>query len=387
LDKNSSRSFHEILSGLTETGDNFKLVISKKRKKEEDVLSITARPVFIKDKMIVKCVFRKKNRDETYNFEVAEFLSLTIEWLSERYLNADLFLAKENFQFLQNQKGKSTLLSKKADNILEDNQSHDHQKKVYVNPEGLYYRLLGLISDNGKLFSKGQKKYNQINKYIEMLDHLLRDEKPEGVFTVTDMGSGKAYLTFALYDYLTITLGWQVKMTGYEIRKDLVDLCNDVAEKTGFTGLTFVAAGIDTVPVKKTDMVVALHACDVATDMAIHYGIQCETKYIVLAPCCQKQIRQNIDIQKVFLPILKHGILLERQAELLTDGMRALLLEYIGYQTKVFEFVSLEHTSKNVMITARKAESNPKTLDSFIALKKEFGVSYHYLEKLLELNL
>ncbi|MBK7524498.1 MAG: SAM-dependent methyltransferase [Saprospiraceae bacterium] len=363
------------------------MVFSKKRQKEEKVINITAKPILLKGKPFIKCVFRHPNKDNTYNYDIKEFLTLTSIWLEEKFYHADLFLTNETYQFLQNQKGKSTLLFKKASNILEDNQSHDHQKKVYVNPEGQYYRDLGLISGQGNLFSKGQKKYNQINKYIEMVSHLLSDEKPEGVFTIADMGSGKAYLTFALYDYLSTSLGWKVKITGYELRKDLVFLCNDVAAKMGFAGLSFVEAGIDKVPISKTDMVVALHACDIATDMAIHFGIECGAKYLVLAPCCQKQIRQNMDIQNVLSPVLKHGILLERQAELLTDGMRALLLEYKGYQSRVFEFVSLEHTSKNVMITAKKSKPDPKALDSFFTLKKQFGIKYHYLEKLMNLPL
>jgi hypothetical protein len=131
-------------------------------------------------------------------------------------------------------------------------------------------------------------------------------------------------------------------------------------------------------------MVVALHACDIATDMAIAYGIQNHAEYIVLAPCCQKQIRKSMSGDHVLSPVLKHGILEERLAEMLTDGMRALFLQSKGYQTKVFEFISLEHTQKNVMITAKKGKPDPKAMTQFEEIKKTFGIEYHYLEKLFE---
>jgi hypothetical protein len=156
--------------------------------------------------------------------------------------------------------------------------------------------------------------------------------------------------------------------------------------KMSWSGLHFEACSIDQAPVKASDMVIALHACDIATDMAIAYGIKSKAKYIVLAPCCQKQIRKSMSGENVLSPILKFGILEERQAEILTDGMRALLLQYAGYQTRVFEFISLEHTAKNVMIVAKKGKKNPEAWPAYQKIKETFGIPFHYLEKILDIT-
>ncbi|MFZ1705663.1 MAG: SAM-dependent methyltransferase [Saprospiraceae bacterium] len=363
----------------------FKLIFSKRKRNTFPVSVIHVQPVIIQNDIQLKCVLRYDTKDETINELWPDFSKKMTAWLHEDFFNVDVLFPEESYHLLQNKKGYLTILHKNIKNILPNNFAHDREKKNYIQSDAIYFKELGLISGNGLVFSKGQKKYNQVNKYIEVLSHLLKDEKPSGKFTIADMGSGKAYLTFALYDYLTLQLGWDVTIKGYENRPDLVSKCNQIADKMGWDNLRFFNHSIHEAPKEKTDMVIALHACDIATDMAISFGVECKAKYIVLAPCCQKQIRQNIKINNVLSPILTHGILLERQAEILTDGMRALLLQYKGYQTKVFEFISLEHTSKNVMITASKGNANIDALEQFNRIKKDFGITYHYLEKLLSL--
>ena len=384
------RDAFEMLQNLVQEmwkeSENFTMVFSKPRHKSTDIISMQARPVLIKNNLQVQCVTRKKTKDETKNQSYASFQTMLNGLLEEVFFNLDIFVPTHTYQYLQNQKGKKTLLKKKAQNSLPEYLGHNHQKKSYINPEGFYYKELGLISGQGQVFSKGQKKYNQVNRYIETLSHLLEHEKPEINFSITDMGSGKAYLTFALYDYLTNVKGWKVKMTGYENRSDLVQTCNELAKKMSWSQLHFEACSIDQAPVKPVDMIIALHACDIATDMAISYGIKSQAKYIVLAPCCQKQIRKSMSGKNVLSPILKYGILEERQAEILTDGMRALLLQHAGYQTQVFEFISLEHTAKNVMIVAKKGKKNPDAWHAYQKIKESFGIPFHYLEKLLDIT-
>ena len=242
---------------------------------------------------------------------------------------------------------------------------------------------MGITNQKGEVLKNSQRKFRQINKFIEIIDSLLPEKPKNNLFKIVDVGSGKGYLTFALYDYLKNVKDWNPEIYGIELRKPLVDFCNEIAKDSGFEQLQFIAKDIDDFEVEKLDMLIALHACDIATDIAIAKGIQSMAEIIVVAPCCHKQIRKEINCQTDMSAVLKHGILEERQAELITDGIRALLLEANGYKTKVFEFISTEHTSKNLMIVGIKSKPNPEALQKVEAIKKEFGIHYHYLEKLL----
>ena len=231
-----------------------------------------------------------------------------------------------------------------------------------------------------------QHKYKQINRYVEIIEGILKDNKLTDDFSVVDMGSGKGYLTFALYDFLQ-QQNKTVKITGVELRPDLIVKCNNIAKQSNFTNLHFVEGSIQETALEKVDMLIALHACDTATDDAIIKGIKANATYIICAPCCHKQIRKQMSPTNALNHITKHGILLERQAEMVTDTIRALILEAHGYSTKVFDFIEEEDTPKNVMIVGTK---NKKTADTFTenmekvkALKDLFGIGEHYLETLL----
>jgi SAM-dependent methyltransferase len=285
---------------------------------------------------------------------------------------------------LYNKKRKSRLLSRAASHSELPSQQHDRQKNRLLEASGqLYLREMGITDRSGEVMKRGQKKYRQINKYIEIIDHLLDQhpisEKPH----IVDMGSGKGYLTFALYDYLRGVRKWKPQLTGIELRPKLVDFGNRLAAETGFDGLEFRSQDINDYQPERIDMLIALHACDIATDLAIAKGIDAGAEIIVVAPCCHKQIRKQMNCQTDMQAILRHGILEERQAELLTDGIRSLLLAYRGYRTRVFEFIDTEHTPKNLLIVGTKSEADPGALDRVKAIKKEFGIGYHYLEKLL----
>ena len=207
------------------------------------------------------------------------------------------------------------------------------------------------------------------------------------------MGSGKGYLTFALYDYLHSVLKLETEVIGVEYRQDMVDLCNQVAVKSSFDRLNFVQGTIEDYNAEDVNLLIALHACDTATDDAIFKGIKADAELIVVAPCCHKQIRREIEQHKVKNDIsflTKYGIFLERQAEMVTDGIRALILEYFGYKTKVFEFISDAHTPKNVLVVGVKgkahgAEKKADVLQKIKASKEYFGIGHHHLERLLEL--
>ncbi|MBI3441210.1 MAG: SAM-dependent methyltransferase, partial [Proteobacteria bacterium] len=244
--------------------------------------------------------------------------------------------------------------------------------------------------ESGHVFESAQDKYRQINRYVEILDSLIKHIPPQSLKKVVDMGSGKGYLTFALYDYLTNVLHSGTQVTGVECRAELVDLCNRFARDSGFSSLNFVQGEIKKYDSSDTNILIALHACDTATDDAIYKGIAAKADLIVVAPCCHKQIRREMEQSRVANELdflTKYGIFLERQAEMVTDGLRALILEYCGYTTKVFEFVSDSHTPKNVLIVGTKNSrapgGNKPLLDKIKATKKFFGIEQHHLERLL----
>jgi SAM-dependent methyltransferase len=243
----------------------------------------------------------------------------------------------------------------------------------------------------GEVIGKQRDKWTQINKFVEIIGGLIDNSKlkERESITVVDMGSGKGYLTFALYDYLRKVRGIESKITGVEVRKELVDLCNKVAGECGFDGLIFVQNTIEGFEMLEVDMLIALHACDTATDDALYKGITSHAEIIVAAPCCHKEIRRQIKSPALLKNILKHGTLMESTAETITDGLRALLLEHEGYATKVFEFIGVEHTPKNNMIVGTRRHRtgySTKFVAEIKEIKDFYGIEDQRLEHLLNSN-
>lgn len=267
---------------------------------------------------------------------------------------------------------------------------HDRAKVRLLTTEGKgYLHALNITDEKGHVFKNAQDKFKQINKYVEILSGLLKPIDPDHLKKIVDMGAGKGYLTFALADYLKES-GMDTVVTGVEYRADLVDICTTIAKHAKFSNLNFVQGTIQDFDATGANVLIALHACDTATDDAIYKGIKAGAELIVVAPCCHKQIRRDIEKNKVSNDLdflMKYGTFVERQAEMVTDGLRALILEYFGYSTKVFEFISDAHTPKNVMIIGTKtkgpAPRDEKILAQIKAAKTFFGIDNHHLEKLL----
>jgi hypothetical protein len=231
------------------------------------------------------------------------------------------------------------------------------------------------------------RKWKQINKFVEIFSGALEKiEQSEQALHVVDFGSGKGYLTFALYDYLAKNQGLP-HVTGVELNPKMVEFCQNVATQSNFQHLDFFQGDVRTYAPEKLDVMIALHACDVATDFAIHTGIRLNAQMIMCAPCCHKELRPQLKSPIVLAPMLQFGIHAGQQAEMLTDTIRALLLNAYGYDTKVFEFVALEHTSKNKMILATKRKNftapDEQVLAQIAALKHMYGIQQHSLELLL----
>ncbi len=351
-----------------------------------DLSNVFIRPVRIGSGKALQFLYRYATRDETRNYPLQEAVVQLSSLLPAQFLNADLLAASGSWSLQYSRKRKPHLYARPASaGPTAKSQAHDVPKRRLIGTKGnLYLRAMGITTDSGEVTAAGQRKYRQIDKYIEIIDSLLRQHPLPPAPRIVDMGAGKGYLTFALYDYLTNQLGLQPQVIGLEIRPALVEAANALASTCGFAGLRFEVRDIHQYRSEGMDMLIALHACDTLTDVALAEGVRAGAGILVAAPCCHKQIRKQIKPEPVLKPMLKHGILEERQAEILTDSLRALLLESRGYQTKVFEFVSIEHTNKNIMIAAtRSGASHPDVQAQVAALKQLFGIEYHYLEMLL----
>lgn len=382
MEQQDLQQFIQAVRSAAKEGTLIRLGLHKKVSKTHPLQKVTMRPVELKSGFHLSANFTFATQDETKNFSVEEALERIGNWLGNSFLQADMETTTQQFQLLISKKRVAKLLVKtKKTSTPQPDLAHNQQKNRLVPEDRPYLEQLG-ISRKGAVKPSGQKKYKQIDKYIEIIESLLGETKLAGALDVVDMGSGKGYLTFALFDYLQRS-GYIPKMKGIELRPDLVETTSKIAKQLGWLGLTFEALDIREFSAQKVDLLIALHACDTATDEAIAQGIKNNAQIIVVAPCCHKQIRKQMAANNSLKPLLQYGILLERQAELVTDGLRALILQQHGYQTKVFEFVSTEHTGKNVMITAVKTGNPTDVTSEIAALKAEFGIEEHALEALI----
>lgn len=334
-------------------------------------------------------VYRHETKDVTKNYGLEDALEQISDLLTQQFFNAVLFTSTSDYTLLRNKKGKSTLLKKPATSAALQVFGHDKIKKRLISAENnIYLRELGVVTYDWKVKADMQDKFRQINHYVELVDEVLKSAELPKDFTIVDMGSGKGYLTFALYDHLKKTTGLSFHITGVELRPALTETYNRIAGMAGFDNLGFITGSIEDTELPRTNVLIALHACDTATDDAIYRGISAGSEVIMVAPCCHKQIRRQMNPSNSLKEITRFGILEERQAEMLTDAIRALILEAYGYKTRVFEFIATEHTPKNVMISAVKKSkpSGPdhKILKRIEALKAMFGIEFHYLETLLK---
>lgn len=377
----------------TSLNDNtyVKLSLGNYKGSEENLRNIYVKRIAIKGEEKLSFTYRYKTRDIVKNYPIKEGISKVFESLQQGFYVATLYTTAFDLVFENLHDKKYILRRNDPTNILVPLPDHDRTKKRLISAEGKSYLTdLKVTDEKGKVLVNSQDKFKQINHYIEILSTLIKEIPARETIKVVDMGSGKGYLTFALYDYLTNVLKLKSKVTGVEFRPELVELCNKIAKNTGFNKLRFDQGTIENYDSSGTNILIALHACDTATDDAIYKGITSKADLIVVAPCCHKQIRRQMESGKASNDLdflTKYGIFLERQAEMVTDGIRALILEYFGYKTKVFQFISDAHTPKNVMIVGVKNQkSQPKEeqiLQKIKDTKAYFGITYHHLEKMM----
>jgi len=375
-----------IIKASVSAGEFVKITMSIPSEYALELKNCYVRPILLKGIVAFSCTYRYKNKDIVKNYDPEAFYSLLHELLPKTFFAVTVFSLKQD-EVLKITSNGDWLFSKQlASKIEKPVLNHDRSKKKQVSANQHYLQLLGISDQNGAIIPKMADKYKQINKYLEIMEGLITSASLPASFNVVDMGSGKGYLTFALYDFLKNKLGKQVTVVGIELRTELVSQCNEIAQRCGFDALTFIAKPIEAYTDAKIDILIALHACDTATDDAIYKGIVSDAALIVCAPCCHKQVRQQLKGKIQANPILKYGIFKERSYEMVTDTLRALLMERNAYQASAFEFISNEHTRKNIMLVGVKTahEVDRVLLDEKIAYVKEsYQVEEHYLESLL----
>ncbi|MBK9292690.1 MAG: SAM-dependent methyltransferase [Bacteroidetes bacterium] len=362
-----------------------KLVLSKPRRKQDELRRLSVRPVHIKGTRMLQTTEHYDRREIVKNYPTEEAVALCISYFKSNFLEANLFTASEHLQLLSNLKGNAKLIAKPLKEARQADLSHDRPKKRLIDSAGIHWLRLGITDLQGRVLPSMQFKFKQIHQYLTILQPMLEPLLKKDKLRVVDMGAGKGYLTFAIYEYLSANYTGQLEVTGVEQRAELVDQTNQIASEAGFDRLKFVQGQIAGFDATGTDVLIALHACDTATDDAIGAGIRAGAQLIVCAPCCHKQVR-NAMLPPGTLPMLSYGILWERQAEILTDTLRALIMEKHGYKSHIQEFIDMGHTPKNLLLTGVKSP-NPtnaaETEAKIAALKKQFGISWHQLERIL----
>lgn len=374
-----------------------RLVLSKYKGAEVDLNRITIRPVQIKDQQLLSFLYEYRTNHVTKNLSIEAAIMQLQQWLGSDFHNAHMISDEWETQLSFSKKGKVLINKSRNKNSVpasdtrgvQPELAHNRNKLRYVEQDRPYLRELGITDANGQIIPAMSRKWKQINKFIEVLSTAIQqtglDKQSE--LHIADFGSGKAYLTFAVHDYVSANLGVNTQVTGVELRQGLVDLCNQTAQKLSLTGIKFEQGDVQHFSAQNINIMIALHACDTATDYALNMGIRTGAEIIMCSPCCHKQIRPQLKSPALLAPVLQHGIHLGQEAEMLTDGLRALLLEAHGYDTKVFEFISLEHTSKNKMILAQKRKTprdNSEILRQIADIKAFYGIAEQCLETLLQ---
>lgn len=371
-----------------EDGLLIRILLSEYRGSEPGLKKIKIEPAIIKGELRLKWVLSYQTKDITSHKNLEETIQ-SIQDFIHFHAFRSLQICTTEADVIGAWKSEQVYISRKARPSLKPNPTlqHDKEKQRTIPSGASFLQALGITDATGKVFKNAQDKFKQINHFIALLKPALEIFPQGQTIRAYDMGCGKGYLTFALYQYLQ-EQGYPLFMQGIEIRKDLTDNGNAIANACGFDQLHFSEGNIGSITNAPMDILVALHACDTATDEAIAKGILNGARVIVVAPCCHKQIRRTLEQSGGAASrkaLTRFGIFLEREAEMLTDALRALVLEYYGYKVKVQQFISDAHTPKNIMILATKENKKDQTqsLETYNQLKKDSGISFHHLETLL----
>jgi hypothetical protein len=394
-----------------------RLLLNRHEGEDASIERLTVRDIELRGERALSFLWRHKTKDVTKNHPLDEGLALIDGLLGRDFQQAHLDTLGEEVQLRFSRKGKPLLqVGKKAGagapsatdgsgadtgaggvDSAATSGGHDRAKPRELSSDRPFWRDLGVtheLKGQPALVPAMARKWKQINKFIEIFGAAVRKaglDEPGTPVRLADFGSGKGYLTFAMHDWLRAQ-GLAPRVQGVELKQDMVALGNAAAARHGLEGLSFEHGDVRERGDQPLDVMVALHACDIATDYAMHFGLRSGARIIMCAPCCHKEIRPQMATPAALRPLLQHGIHLGQEAEMVTDSLRALLLELMGYDTQVIEFIALEHTSKNKMVLAVKRPQDPtparraELLAQLDEIKRFYGLRSQALETLLRVE-
>lgn len=367
--KRSKEQMEEIKKILEEilNIDLIGATLSNPRKKEE-IVKVKVRPVLIKDVLFFQCETHKNRQVFHENYEYEQALHILTQ---DMELFRQMQIETKEFQYtvLVSKKGKVTVQKKRTKGEKRQAELSHNRTKNYILKEGVqvpFLQDLGVMTADGKVVRSKFDKFRQINRFLEFIEDILPQLAKDREVTILDFGCGKSYLTFAMYYYLHELKHYDIRIIGLDLKKDVIENCNQLSEKYGYEKLKFLEGNIaDYTGVEEVDMVVTLHACDTATDFALAKAVGWNAKVILSVPCCQHEVNGQIQ-NEILRPVLKYGLIKERMSALITDALRAEYLEGEGYDAQILEFIDMEHTPKNILIRAIKTgkkKNNKKQIE------------------------
>ena len=348
--------------------------ISQPRQKSNELKRVKLKPIELKGVYTIQLEYQYERILKHENIPLDAFAS-HFELLLEQFRQVHAQFTDQSVHVQLSKKNKVLWKSDKQTAVKEVNLSHNRKKQYLLDDATPYPFLirLGVQTEDGKVKKQKYDKFKQINRFVEFIDDSLQYLPKDRTIRILDFGSGKSYLTFALYHYLKVEKGLNIRVTGLDLKKEVIEECNRIATDLQYDDLEFLVGDInDYNDETSVDMVVTLHACDVATDMALARAVKWGAKVILSVPCCQHELNRQLNTPALDI-MLQHGLIRERFASLATDSIRAELLSLVGYDTQLLEFIDMEHTPKNVLIrayyTGKKATAEQRArYDAFITL-------------------
>jgi len=368
-----------------------------------ELTKVKVRPILMKDKLVFQASEYRGKQVFHSNYAKDELLNKLPDWLDNLMKQLQMRTQSKQVTVMISKKGKATIKSKnnnttvnqatKSTILSPDSTIMSHNReKTYVLTEGNpipFLVDLGVMTTQGFIVKSKYDKFKQINRFLEFIEDILPSLDKNRELTIIDFGCGKSYLTFAMYYYLKELKGYQIKVIGLDLKKEVIKHCNELAQRYSYDKLNFLEGDIASYEgVDKVDMVVTLHACDTATDYALFKAVRWDADVILSVPCCQHELNAQMD-SEILKPILRYGLIKERIAALATDALRAELLEAVGYKTQILEFIDMEHTPKNILIRAvkktkrKEKQMEEKQIHRNETLSTDKLVSYETCKKFL----
>ncbi len=339
--------------GLLEEKSLVNATISQPRQKSNELKRVKLKPVELKGAYTIQLEYQYERILKHENVPLEQFAP-HFDTLLEQFRQIHAQFTDQSVQVQLSKKNKVLWKSDKQAVAKKVDLSHNRKKRYLLDDSTPYPFLirLGVQTEDGKVKKQKYDKFRQINRFVEFIDDSLHYLPKDRTIRILDFGSGKSYLTFALYHYLKVEKGLNIRVTGLDLKKEVIEECNRIAADLGYEDLEFLVGDInDYNEETSVDMVVTLHACDVATDMALARAVRWGAKVILSVPCCQHELNRQLHAPALDV-MLQHGLIRERFASLATDSIRAELLSLVGYDTQLLEFIDMEHTPKNILIRA-----------------------------------